>query len=112
VDESVVGQEILDGPLARVVVATIADESCLAAKRRYDDCKRALDNFDVALVTPTKQDSKKQAAEGHSNANELEAGLIEHSHEGYRATPTGHELYSLLVPLGGWAKKWAAKLPA
>jgi len=49
----------------------------------------------------------------NSRLKELrEAGLVEHSHEGYRATPTGHELYALLVPLGIWAKKWAAKLPA
>jgi len=49
----------------------------------------------------------------NSRLKELrEAGLVEHSHEGYRATPTGHELYALLVPLGVWAKRWAAKLPA
>jgi DNA-binding HxlR family transcriptional regulator len=49
----------------------------------------------------------------NSRLKELrEAGLVEHSHEGYRATPTGRELYALLVPLGVWAKKWAAKLPA
>jgi DNA-binding HxlR family transcriptional regulator len=38
-------------------------------------------------------------------------GLVEHSQEGYRVTPTGRELYALLVPLGVWAKKWATKLP-
>jgi DNA-binding HxlR family transcriptional regulator len=49
----------------------------------------------------------------NSRLKELRSrGLVEHSHEGYCATPTGHELYVLLVPLGGWAKKWAAKLPA
>lgn len=40
-----------------------------------------------------------------------EVGLIEHSAEGYRTTSTGQELYALLVPLGAWAKKWAARLP-
>ncbi len=38
----------------------------------------------------------------NSRLKELrEAGLVEHSH-----------VYALLVPLGVWAKKWAAKLPA
>lgn len=36
-----------------------------------------------------------------------QAGLIEHSGEGYRAMPKGTELYSLLVPLGAWSKEWA-----
>ena len=48
----------------------------------------------------------------NSRLKELrEAGLVEHSQEGYRVTPTGRELYALLVPLGVWAKKWATKLP-
>jgi DNA-binding HxlR family transcriptional regulator len=47
----------------------------------------------------------------NSRLKELrEAGLIEHSQVGYRVTSTGQELYSLLVPFGTWAKKWAAKL--
>jgi DNA-binding HxlR family transcriptional regulator len=49
----------------------------------------------------------------NSRLRELrEAGLVERSDQGYRATPVGHELYALLVPLGAWAKKWAAKLAA
>ena len=49
----------------------------------------------------------------NSRLKELrEAGLVEHSEQGYRATPLGRELYVLLVPLGVWSKKWAAKLPA
>jgi len=39
-----------------------------------------------------------------------EAGLIERSQEGYRATAAGQQLYALLIPLGAWAKKWAADL--
>lgn len=47
----------------------------------------------------------------NSRLKELrEAGLIAHSPEGYRATSTGQELYALLVPLGAWAKTWAARL--
>jgi DNA-binding HxlR family transcriptional regulator len=41
-----------------------------------------------------------------------EAGLVEHSQEGYRATIAGRQLYTLLGPLGVWAKKWAAELPS
>ncbi|MDB5876161.1 MAG: transcriptional regulator [Ramlibacter sp.] len=49
----------------------------------------------------------------NSRLKELrEAGLVEHSEQGYRATLLGRELYALLVPLGVWSKKWAAKLPA
>jgi DNA-binding HxlR family transcriptional regulator len=49
----------------------------------------------------------------NSRLKELrEAGLVEHSNEGYRATATGRELYALLVPIGVWSKRWAAKLPA
>ncbi len=39
-----------------------------------------------------------------------EAGLVEHDGLGYRATPSGRELYGLLVPLGQWSKTWARKL--
>ena len=49
----------------------------------------------------------------NSRLKELrEAGLIERSEQGYRATPLGRELHALLVPLAVWSKKWAAKLPA
>ncbi|WP_202395789.1 winged helix-turn-helix transcriptional regulator [Stappia sediminis] len=36
-----------------------------------------------------------------------EAGLVERSENGYRATAMGEELYSMLVPLGAWSQKWA-----
>jgi len=48
----------------------------------------------------------------NSRLKELrEAGLVDHSQQGYRVTPLGGELYVLLVPLGSWAKKrWTAEL--
>lgn len=39
-----------------------------------------------------------------------EAGLVERSESGYRATAMGEELYSMLVPLGAWSQKWAKDL--
>jgi DNA-binding HxlR family transcriptional regulator len=36
-----------------------------------------------------------------------QAGLVEHSGDGYCAMPKGTELYALLVPLGAWSKEWA-----
>ncbi|MFT3818745.1 MAG: helix-turn-helix domain-containing protein [Rubrivivax sp.] len=47
----------------------------------------------------------------NSRLSELrEVGLVEHTEKGYCATSSGRELYSLLVPLGAWAKKWAVKV--
>lgn len=39
-----------------------------------------------------------------------QAGLVEHSEQGYRTTPKGTELYELLVPLGAWSREWAKAL--
>lgn len=39
---------------------------------------------------------------------ELQAAqLVEHSADGYQVSRRGRELYDMLVPLGGWSKKWA-----
>jgi DNA-binding HxlR family transcriptional regulator len=47
----------------------------------------------------------------NSRLKELrQAGLLEHSPDGYRATPRGEELYRLLVPLGSWSRDWAKSL--
>jgi len=47
----------------------------------------------------------------NSRLKELrEAKLVEISDEGYRPTPLGRELYSILVPLGRWSKLWSAHL--
>jgi DNA-binding HxlR family transcriptional regulator len=37
-----------------------------------------------------------------------EAGLVETGKGGYRLTRRGEELHKALVPLDGWAKRWAA----
>lgn len=34
-------------------------------------------------------------------------GLVHHDGSGYRLTDHGDELFELLEPLGGWAKRWA-----
>lgn len=39
------------------------------------------------------------------------AQLVTLGERGYRATALGRELYEYLVPLGSWAKTWAAQLP-
>lgn len=39
-------------------------------------------------------------------------GLIERGETGYQLTKTGHELYLLLEPLGGWSHEWAESLDA
>ncbi len=38
------------------------------------------------------------------------AGLITRGDKGYEVTESGRALYGHLVPLGAWAKIWAAKL--
>jgi DNA-binding HxlR family transcriptional regulator len=38
------------------------------------------------------------------------AGLIEKTPEGYQLTRLGNELYTLINPLGAWAKKWAKSI--
>jgi len=38
------------------------------------------------------------------------AGLLDRSEGGYVATVRGRELYAQLVPLGSWAKTWAAEI--
>jgi len=39
-----------------------------------------------------------------------EACLIERCLDGYRLTPIGDELFSLLSPIGDWAEDWAKKI--
>ncbi|WP_417671898.1 winged helix-turn-helix transcriptional regulator [Roseibium sp.] len=39
-----------------------------------------------------------------------EAGLIEHSGNGYVSTERGAQLFGLLEPLGSWAQDWANTL--
>lgn len=40
------------------------------------------------------------------------AGLVDHTDQGYVATRSGQELFGHLVPLGAWAKTWAARMAA
>jgi DNA-binding HxlR family transcriptional regulator len=36
--------------------------------------------------------------------------LIERTIDGYQLTRLGEELFVLIKPIGGWAKKWAKKI--
>jgi DNA-binding HxlR family transcriptional regulator len=39
-----------------------------------------------------------------------EAHIIERTLDGYRLTVMGHELFTLLKPLGEWSKSWATTI--
>ena len=39
-----------------------------------------------------------------------QAGLVERTEQGYRATALGSELYEMLSPLRDWSRKWAVKV--
>lgn len=38
-----------------------------------------------------------------------EAGLVERSADGYRASAEGEQVYAMLVPLGSWSERWAER---